>query len=182
MPVKKAKKTVSSKKRKEIHEAANSIPGLIIEHVAFNKDEEPQEKERSNHKYMLSVDKQKEHQKKRFTVFVGVGTIMLVLCGLWFLNVKTFFFDSNYNISKEEQLLNTVKQNFDNTVGLVAGNKGATTTTNPEVLSKEHLKAALIAGLLVSSTPSSATSSATTTSTTSTPVMTTTSTTSTLNS
>ncbi len=172
MPV---KKTVSSKKRKEIHEAANSIPGLIIEHVTFADKENNPEQNKSKHKYMLSVEKQREHQKKRFTVFIGVGTVMLVLGVLWVFNIKTFFFDSKHTLSQEEELLGTVKQNFDNTVGLVTANADtlATSSRQEEVVSAEQLKAALIAGLLVSSTPA-------TTSTSSTPPFTTT-TTSTLN-
>jgi len=160
MPVKKTpKKSVSQKKRKEIHEAANSISGLLIEHVSFDENSNDTNREFNppSHKYMLSAEKRREHQKKRFTVFVGVGTVILALCILWFVNIRTFFFDSKFNTSTEEQLLSNLKQNFENTVGLV-GERPTTLVTTTRPVDQEQLKAALIAGLLASSTTSTASS------------------------
>jgi len=175
MPVKKPhKKTVSSKKRKEIREAANSIPGLLIEHVSFdeNTGDDNREFTQPSHQYMLSPEKRLEHQKKRFTVFVGVSTIVLALCILWFVNIRSSFFDSKFSTSTEEQLLSNLKQNFENTVGLVTERPTTSQTTTTPV-NEEQLKAALLAGLLASSTTSTvnttSTVSTTTTSTTSTP-------------
>ena len=181
MPVKKTKKkSVSPKKRKEIREAANSIPGLIIEHVAFDESPDNNNREPINpsHKYMISAEKRREHQKKRFTVFVGVGTVVLALCILWFVNIRSSFFDSKFSTSNEEQLLSNLRQNFENTVGLVADRPiilATSTPTSTQSVNQEQLKNALLAGLRASNTTSTASSSVSTstvqsnTTTTSTP-------------
>lgn len=155
MPVKKNKKSLSTKKRKEIREAANSIPGLLIEHVSFtNTDDQSKKSEaKINQKYMLSPEKQKEQQKKRFTVFLGVGTIVIALFSLWVFNIRSFFFDSKHTLSNEEQLIDKLKKNFDSTVGLVGSPPTLPTSTPEKNLNIETLKAAVIAGLLESSTP-----------------------------
>ncbi len=165
MPVK--KKPVSSKKRKEIRDAANSIPGLIIEHVSFEKNEpgpSDQKNTKSPHKYMLSNEKRLEHQKKRLTVFIGVGVVVLALVALWVVNVRTFFFDTKHTLSNEEQLIDKIKKNFDNTVGLVSEARPTfSSTTETKAPTPEALKAAVLAGLLSASSSTSTALSSTTT-------------------
>lgn len=176
MPVK--KKSVSPKKRKEIREAANSIPGLIIEHVSFkNSDASSHTKHATQmSKYMLSEEKRIEHKKKRIAVFIAVGTIILALLVLWFVNISSFFFDTKHTFSNEEQLIDKIKQNFDTTVGLVSPRPTLPSSTENATVSTETLRAAVIAGLLSTSSTISSTTLTTstkefeiTTTTTSTP-------------
>ncbi len=175
MPVKATKKTVSHEKRKEIREAARSIPGLIIEHVSFdqnnsvdNNDETP----KHNKKYMLSDAKRREHQKKKNTMLIGVGIVIAVLIGLWIVNMKSFFFDSKHTLSSEEVLLNNIRNDYNSTVGLLDERPKVVSTTleniRQEELQKENLKAALLAGFLSTTSTTSTESLSTSTSTSST--------------
>lgn len=164
MPVK--KKSVSSKKRKEIRDAANSIPGLIIEHVSFEKTQAntaEQKNTKSPSKYMLSNEKRLEHQKKRLTVFIGVGIVVLALGTLWVVNVRSFFFDTKHTLSNEEQLVNKIKQNFDTTIGQVTPRPTLASSTQNAPVDTETLRAAVIAGLLSASSTTPTSSSSTTT-------------------
>lgn len=164
MPVKASKKTISQKKRREIHDAAASIPGLIIEHVAFGKNSSARDSgnnDRPNKRYMLSDEKRREHQKKRTTVAIGVGSVVLILAILWVVNIKTFFFDSKHSISVEETILKAVKNDFKSTVGTISEDKPTIASSTENILQTASLQAALIAGLEASSTSSPATSSTT---------------------
>lgn len=161
MPVK--KKSVSPKKRKEFREAANSIPGLIIEHVSFKEDNSLDNKTKPSSKYMLSNEKRLEHQKKRLTVFIGVGIIVLALGALWVVNVRSFFFDTKHTLSNEEQLVDKIKKNFDTTVGLVTPRPTLASSTQNIPVNTETLRAAVIAGLLSASSSTTTAPSSTTT-------------------
>ena len=175
MPVKANKKTISQKKRKEIHDAASSIPGLIIEHVAFGHKASSggDEDNRPNKRYMLSDEKRRERQKKTSTVAIGVGIVLIVLGILWVINLKTFFFDSKHSTSIEQEILNAVKTDFKETVGTVTKDRPTIASSTENVIETANLQAALIAGL------ASASASSTTSSTVVVPQNTTTTTTST---
>ncbi len=174
MPVKATKKTVSQKKRKEIREAARSIPGLIIEHVSFDQNNSQDNNETPGHnkKYMLSDAKRREHQKKKNTMLIGVGIVVAVLIGLWLVNMKSFFFDSKHSISSEEALLNSIRNDYNSTIGLLEERPKVVSSTleniRQEELQKENLKAALLAGLLATSSTTSTETTSTNTTTTST--------------
>ena len=136
---------------------------------------------------MMSDEKRREHRKKKTGVFVGVGIIVLVLCILWVMNIKSFFFDSKHSTSVEESLLGSIKNDFENTVGQLSERPSIVSSTVEAITSstatqdqqqEEKLKAALIASLVAevnSSTSSTVSTSSTTpienttTSTTSTP-------------
>ncbi len=172
MPVKSSKKIVSKKKRKEIHDAVGSIPGLIIEHVAFSENSQKSEdtgNDRPNKKYMLSAQKYNEQRKKQRTVFIGVAIVILALATLWILNIKTFLFDSKNTISVEEKILKTVKDDFKSTVGSVSDQRPSITSSTNEEIQTANLQAALMAGLATMNTNTSTSSTIDiTTSTTST--------------
>ncbi len=172
MPVKKTtKKSVSKQDRKEIREAARSIPGLIIEHVSFDQNTSMNDDEGTNYnkKYMQSAEKRREHLKKRNTMLFGVGIVVLVLCGMWILNMKSFFFDSKHSISSEQALLSSIRNDYNNTVGLLSAQTTETSSTEPVATEKPvDLRAALIAGLEAASTSSSTLGTATSSTTTST--------------
>jgi len=169
MPVKKTipperdkpKKVISKHDRKEIREAVGSIPGLIIEHVSFDQNNSmSDENENINHnkRFMLSDEKRREHQKKKNTMFIGVGIVILVLAGLWIINMKSFFFDNKHSISSEEALLGTIKNDFDATIGRL--NAAPTETSSPpKTVPEEDLKSALLAGFASVSSTSSTVSS-----------------------
>ncbi len=175
MPVKATKKTVSHEKRKEIREAARSIPGLIIEHVSFDQNnsmDNNNETPTHNKKYMLSDAKHREHQKKKNTMLMGVGIVVVVLIGLWIVNMKSFFFDSKHSISSEEALLSSIRNDYNSTIGLLGERPQVVSSTleaiKQEELQKENLKAALLAGFLSTSSTTSTEMNSISTSTTST--------------
>lgn len=168
MPVKKTtKKVVSKQDRKEIRDAVGSIPGLIIEHVSFDQNnsmndddirDDENENNSHNKRFMLSDQKRREHQKKKNTMFAGVGIVLLLLIGLWIVNMKTFFFDNKHNISNEEALLGTIKNDFNTTIGRLE-KQPLVTSSPPKAIREEDLKSALLAGLASVSTTSSSASS-----------------------
>jgi cytoskeletal protein RodZ len=173
MPVKKnTKKVVSKQDRKEIRDAVGSIPGLIIEHVSFDKNNslgedivnDDNEKITHNKRFMLSDEKRREQQKKKNTMFIGVGVVLLVLALLWVINIKSFFFDSKHSISNEETLLGTIKNDFDNTIGKLEKQNPTTSSPSPtKIILEKDLQSALLAGLAsVSSTSSTLSTSSST--------------------
>jgi len=177
---KKRKKTVkiSKQQRKDIKQAANSLPSFIIERVPFAVESpkppverkemeipQPKKKELNPSAY----NSQFEQQKRKLLWFV-VGTIMIFIVSLWVVNVRTQVTDAGFNFGSEEKLWQAAKEDFQS---MVKTPQLPITQTQDTLLPEEEEKIKqilaenliLLSATSTTSTPKTATSTNFTTST-----------------
>ena len=172
---KKPKKKKATKKKldtqkavkKDIKEAVNQLPGLIIEQVKF--ENQMQKKAEELNEVNVPVKKfsrpqnNKDEKTKRLLMWLFVFIITAVIFSMWFWNVTVLFRDAGRNQSTEG-LFGNVKTNYDQIMNsdLMAVDK---TPTNDEV-EKEKIKNSIKASLssLFATIPTSTNNITTTTS------------------
>lgn len=128
MPVKKTKPKTPAKKRpakkkavkntvkKEISQAVDAIPGLIVEHASFEKTKsikKPPAKPEPKHQ--VAYDYQ-EQMKKKSLLWFGVILLSAVIFTMWILNIKTAIFDLGFkNEPIDQGMVEQMKNDWEET-------------------------------------------------------------------
>lgn len=147
---KEKKKTISKKERTEIKKAAQAIPSLIVEHLNFQDAEASLENKQE--KVGELYDYARDNGKKKIMVWLGVGTIMMIVFAMWILSLKTNLYDLKKSDSLEGNLLGSAKNDLGE---LMAGfgtenstNKNSTNNTNKDQKEIEETLKQNLAGIL----------------------------------
>jgi hypothetical protein len=117
------KKNIAKKNRKKIKQAAELIPGLIVEHVtkqapSIHKQKTPTVTQTySVEGHLMSETAMYHTQQKKKFLFLGVATLMLLVFGMWTLNAwGAISLKNKNNTSTEQGLYDLAKEDFSDTL------------------------------------------------------------------
>lgn len=163
---KKGKQTKNAAVKKNIKQAVDNIPQMIVREIQEKKptwDAYTQE----NTPLYKSATYHKAQRKRKAIVWMGVGIVTIVICLMWFFNISTLVYDTKQKPAQEKQLLNIANQEiqalFAGTVSSITPETTPTEEDNTADVSTIKNTLSSILGAFMTTTSTSSTVATTTT-------------------